>query len=312
MHHLPFNTIVFIYEEFLKKLDKFSIKEYEINIMEKVLCVEDSLILYIKISKSDNNYTLNPEEKEKILKKNNITNSVNKYKGFFKIEIFELTYNEINFKHNHSEFIRNIKHKTKINEIVHDVYYKKFESFKPSYMSNTDISLNEKINEKIPELKLEDRYNCWLGVKYYFIIFEIISINTEKSYAISIVSKSPESFVTKICTSWIKKGIKTSDFITHCGKIKESFNSWKGKKRQFILENCLKYSIIEFNIKDKSLLYEKSKEIINKGLIGLLDDNEWNTYKRPSNRWKTEESVYKIIKNIYKNYNVIYQHRPFF
>ena len=35
-------------------------------------------------------------------------------------------------------------------------------------------------------------------------------------------------------------------------------------------------------------------------------------YSKPEYRWKTEEYVYKIVKKLYKEDGVIYQHRPFF
>ena len=35
-------------------------------------------------------------------------------------------------------------------------------------------------------------------------------------------------------------------------------------------------------------------------------------YKKPINRWKTEELVYNIVKKLYRQYKVIYQYHPYY
>lgn len=65
-------------------------------------------------------------------------------------------------------------------------------------------------------------------------------------------------------------------------------------------------------IRNKDDLWQIKWNILENAKKGFYDNIERNTYIRPSNRWKTEELIYKYIKKIYKNYKVIYQHRPFF
>ena len=53
-------------------------------------------------------------------------------------------------------------------------------------------------------------------------------------------------------------------------------------------------------------------EIINSAKNGVYDKCEFGSYNKPLNRWKSEELVYNIVKKLYKEYQVIYQYKPFY
>ena len=69
---------------------------------------------------------------------------------------------------------------------------------------------------------------------------------------------------------------------------------------------------MEKYIKDKNTLWDVSREVLQCAKQGGYSGVERNTYIKSTNKWKTEELVYKYIKKIYKENKVIYQHRPFF
>ena len=53
-------------------------------------------------------------------------------------------------------------------------------------------------------------------------------------------------------------------------------------------------------------------DYIESALKGKYDHCEFGTFIKPLNRWKSEELVYKTVKKMYKEYDVIYQYKPFF
>ena len=89
--------IEWILHQFEEKLSKYSVKEYKINNFEKVLLVEDSFALFISI-REDKDTCICPNYGETI----------------YGLDIEEISYNDIGFKYNHSEFLRFVKRVFKI------------------------------------------------------------------------------------------------------------------------------------------------------------------------------------------------------
>jgi hypothetical protein len=45
---------------------------------------------------------------------------------------------------------------------------------------------------------------------------------------------------------------------------------------------------------------------------GVYEDVDWYEYILPENKWKSEQLVYGLVKQLYPKEDVIYQHRPTF
>lgn len=59
-------------------------------------------------------------------------------------------------------------------------------------------------------------------------------------------------------------------------------------------------------------LYSLPSEILADARAGKYDKLERGQYKKPLNRWKTEELVYNIVKKLYWQYKVVYQYHPYY
>ena len=92
----------------------------------------------------------------------------------------------------------------------------------------------------------------------------------------------------------------------------QAFNSWKGTKRRWRVENKLVYFSFDTWIKDEDALYRTIDRICIDIDNGRYADEERATFQKPINKWKSEEHVLNIAKQLYGNYQVLYQHRPFF
>lgn len=88
MESLSLEEIEIIIVEFKKLLSNYNFKEYMINEYERVIVVEDSLVLYLGIIR-DNSYSVGED--------------VNTPK--YNLVIEELIYNFLGWKYNHTQFI---------------------------------------------------------------------------------------------------------------------------------------------------------------------------------------------------------------
>ena len=107
MGYVSLKKAQFILAEFEKRLEGYSINEYHINDYEKVLLIEDSLVLYCGIIEYD---TFQEGEVD------------------FGVYIEELTYNTLGWKYNHTQFVKKMEEITGIQYLVH-IEYKKFRGY---------------------------------------------------------------------------------------------------------------------------------------------------------------------------------------
>ena len=91
-----------------------------------------------------------------------------------------------------------------------------------------------------------------------------------------------------------------------------AFLSWNGKKKLWRLENQLTYYYVDIHVKEVVDLYSLPSEILDNAKSGKYDQFERGQYKKPLNRWKTEELVYNIVKKLYRQYKVVYQYHPYY
>lgn len=314
MLHLPLRTVKFLLTEFEKKLCKYSIKTYDIDELKKVIILEDSLALYIGIELEEFPICENIEEIYSWTKDCEFMDMPQKGKDYYILVIEELTYNTLGFKYNHSAFIRDMEEKTRINNLSLDISYTKFKGYSRLYWCPQSKTLVEEINELIPEAKLKERYKSWEGIKYNFIVLELDDINENTEYAVVYTTQNPHTYINSRCKKILKQGISNTlgDIRTYNSKFTDAFNSWKGKTRKYRLENHFRYFNLSKCFREKNSVWRYADKILKKAYNNEFSHKQRSTYLKPINKWISEELVFKITKNIYKDYNVIYQHKPFF
>lgn len=220
--------------------------------------------------------------------------------------IQELTNNEL-FKFNFAGFQRKFKYPLII-----------FYSFKGynSYSFTTDKI--KALDQMYPQLKIEERNASYEGVQYHFIVFEMEGVNGDIGYGIGYTTGKIHNYVLKTCQQLEEKNSRSlqvwgtsSIFAIESGFV-DTFLSWEGKKKRWRLENHLTYYYFDYFIKKDSDLYEIKHRLLNEAKTGKYDYCERGQYTKPLNKWKTEELVYRIVKKLYGEYQVIYQYRPYF
>ena len=93
----------------------------------------------------------------------------------------------------------------------------------------------------------------------------------------------------------------------------DSIFSHKGTRMiKRLQENLTYYSLPVQYLREEMEIYNAVREHIDNAKSGKYSSIERISYSKPGYKWKTEEYVLKIIKKHYKDYGVIYQHRPFF
>lgn len=302
---ISLNVLKDIMIDFEKKLQGYSYRAFDINSKEKVFIIEDSLVLYVGFLSyferiyGEFNCDFNKDE-------------------MYTLKIEELTFNNIGFKIDIDSLIDLYNKKTKI---YIGWYYKKFFACDlrtidyRTYKVVVEHSLAEKIDAFFPNIKIKERNDSWNGVLYNFVVVEIPYYNKrKKGLGVFRITSKPYSYMVSKCRNWIKNGFLSGNFDVVCDGFEEAFLSYKGSglKRKDILESKLTFFSVEKYIKDKNTLWDVSREVLQCAKQGEYSGVERNTYIKPTNKWKTEELVYKYIKKIYKENKVIYQHRPFF
>lgn len=320
--YIPLHTIKFIEQEFEKELQGYSIKEYQINEWERLLVIEDSLILYEEIAESEMPVCSNAYEiyKDKVNEYFEIPQKNHKY---YTLHIEELTFNTIGFKYNHTKFKNKMEKLTGIN-LIWCTYTK----FKGLYKYGWDCkkgqygyipTIAKIINDKFPEFKIEER--CKNGFHYFIIAIEIETFDNKKGISLFYTQEKPHQYIVNKCRNWIKHGFAYGNMYMvysinkkYPYSVERALSTWncKGFKRQYILENHLQYFYFEETFDNKDDIISYTSKLFKQICKNKIQNIEKYTYLRPENRWITEELVYKLCKKIYKGHKVIYQHRPFF
>ena len=150
---------------------------------------------------------------------------------------------------------------------------------------------------------------------YYFIVFELKDNEGNIHRFIAHTTQMPHTYVVNLCKTWIATG-HLKGLAVDTGyverDIQKAFASWKGIRRQKRLEEHLKYFYFEKYLKSKTDVWPYRREFLRRADRGEFANIIRNDYVRPVNKWVSEELVYHISKKIFKEYKVIYQHRPYF
>ncbi len=312
MLHLPLRIVKFILDELEKNFDSYSYTECYINELGKVILIEDTLALYIGICEEYSTVCLNANEIYKWTINNEFMDMPVNDGKYYTLHIEELTYNTIDFKYNHSKFIRDMEQKTNIQHLSLDIDYSKFRGYTRIYWCPEKPTLAESINNIIPELKLKDRYELWEGIQYFFIVIELIDKKGNKEYAIAFTTQKPNKYMNKLCKSIINGNGFNGDIRALNGDFYKLYKSLNGIKREQRVENHLKYFYFDKYFREKDDVWRYADKVLLNVKNVEYDAEERSSYKIPVNRWVSEEQVYNIVKKLFKEYNVYYQYRPFY
>ena len=269
-----------------------TIEYFELSDYEKIIKVEDDLIV---------DFRLLPNYWAKIS-----SDSYEKWDNPH-VTIQELTRNNL-FSFNFTGFRRGFK----FDRMGIDFY--PFHGFN-YYVS--EIDRFDALNLAFPELELEERMNRYEGETHHFVILKMEDVNGNISYGIGDTKGKVHSYIQRLCKEFAEKNPRSLDahgascLALDCGFTK-AFTSWKGMSKIWRLENKFSYYYEDVQVKSDIELLSLPKEIAKKAVDGAYEHCEFGTYSKPLNKWKSEELVYNIVKKIYKDYQVIYQYRPYY
>lgn len=221
----------------------------------------------------------------------------------------ELTHNDL-YKFNFADFRRRFVS----NQVGIDFY-----PYHGVHYYNDVIDNYDFINEKLPGLRLQERYDKYQGELYHFIILRMEDLEGKYTYGVGYTKKKTHDFILKLCKELEEKNSRSLQLngasclsFTENREFIEAFLSWKGNRKRWRLENKFSYYVEDRRIKNDIEIYTGATEIIDAAKSGRYDRCEYGSYSKPLNRWKSEELVFNITKKLYKDYQVIYQFRPFY
>ncbi len=199
----------------------------------------------------------------------------------------------------------------------------------------------DKVNILLPELKIKERFNNWPGFSVPYLVFELTD-EGKKGYAICKTNaKQTIKKVIDIGSDLLFACVSAPDFdliyekygqkYVKCGskyffmidrnmkdimicRLKTDTSCWRKKNlgggKIGLEEKGMKYCWINVRIKYSQEFFEG--EIIDNLKDGVYDDVDRYEYVLPENKWKSEQLVYEIVKQLYPKANVWYQFRPDF
>ena len=221
----------------------------------------------------------------------------------------ELTHNDL-YKFNFADFRRRFQYE----HIGLDFF-----PFHGVHYYREEIDNYDAVDRNLPELKLQERDEKYPGETHHFVILRMEDSDGRTVYGIGDTKGKVHSFILKLCKELEEKNSRTLELNgASCLPFSENrefvtaFLSWKGEKKRWRLENKFSYFYEDRQVKNDLEIYDLLDEIKSAAQNGTYDTCEFGLYNKPINRWKSEELVYNITKKLYKDYQVIYQYKPFF
>ena len=260
-----------ILSQFENSLLKYSVVEYIINDFEKVIIIEDSLVLFVQMKE----YQQGSFDNEW-----NFTNHC----SYWYLIIDEVTYNNIGFKCEESYYI--------------------------DYWKYHKDDIIDYIDAVLPNIQIKNRIDLWEGIKHCIVIYEIEDENGNIKRANAYTSRNANEYVNSICKKYIKTGIFSAQ--RNVGLMESYFRRIPKDQRADVVEKKLKYFYIEKDFRTKDDVWKYADKILELAEQHKLDDVNRYSYKHSVKRWKSEDIVFKLVSQIYNNYAVIPQHKPYF
>ena len=269
-----------------------SVEQYEVSQYDRVVVLEDDLIVSFRVLPRPWRW-----EEQK----------VEDWK-YPEIVIQELTHNNL-YDFNWSEF----KTHFSSNDFVFDFF-----KFRGVHYYNSLVDHYDYINSLLPELELDKRHNDYLGELYHFVILRMEDVDGKIVYGIGYTKNKVITFIKRFYKEFEKKASSSLRHGASClpwhdnHAFIEAFLSWKGKSKKWRLDNKFSYYYEDINIKNERDLFKLPGAVLSAAYKGKYSGVEFGTYQKPANRWKCEEKVYEIVKKLYKDYQVLYQYRPYY
>lgn len=299
---------------FEQELTGYSFELLKMNTNNFIYVIEDSLILLLSYVPHFESHYPTYEDYLKEHRRNRYLEEDYTGPYFAHLKIQEVTPNLINFKFNSTKFTKKIQEYYGHGFFWAFAGYERFKGYKRLYWCEDSETTAEYVDRVMPELRLKERYNLWQGNQYTFIIFEAENYNQEKSFAVSYTTATPLTTIKKTADKYINTGVFGTDGMrfSHYVSLNKSLQSWKRVRRKKRLEEHLSYYLTQAYFRDKDDAWDYADLLKEKAEKGQLTCFEKIKYSAPKNKWVSEELVYRIVKRIYKNHKVIYQHRPYF
>ena len=314
MQHIPMSGMLMFREIFEEKIQQFNPRSVVINEFEKAYIIYDSLILLVSFEKDTMPVCVNVEEKFPERINNPFFELPKRDELYYDFVIEEITHNDIGFRFKTKEFIRELEERFLLEGLQFDVLYRKFKGFQRIYWCPEVETSAERINRLCPELHIRERYDNWLGNLYNYIIYKFDGINGEIEYAVAYTQGLVRGYVNKMCDEYIKTGKFGTDYTRFANfqNFSKVMKSWKNLSRQERVEKHLHYYVIKEFKKEFDDTWRYADSLLEFAQNGDFEALQTNHFLKPKNKWITEEYTYNLTKKIFKEYDVIYQHRPFF
>lgn len=199
----------------------------------------------------------------------------------------------------------------------------------------------ERVNNMLPELRIKERFENWPGFSVPHIVFELTD-EGKTGYAICQTNaKQTAKKVIDIGSDLMLACVSAPDFdmmkerygaeYVSCGlnyhfqidrnmkdimmhRLQTDTSSWRkknlGSGKYGLEEKGMRYCWINARIKNSNERFDG--KIIEDIKAGVYDDVDRYEYVLPENKWKSEQLVYEITKQLYPKATVWYQFRPEF
>lgn len=308
--YLPLKCVLYIRDEFEKNLSGYNYKKVDANEYERVYIIEDSYYLYSGILLDDMPVCFNHLEE---YNNSDLLECPTEGHNYYDFIVEELSYNEIGFKFNFSAFRRRIENELRLSYLGREIVYCRFRGISRLYWCKDKPTTLEYVDQLLPGLGLKKRYDAWEGVNYNIVVIDVIDSNSNHHYGVGHTLTSPLEYVKKLGRQYIKYGKMGGDNLSVTyDEFCVALMSWKKERKKDRLENHLKYTFYEKKFKEPSKIWRYTESEVDAARNGKFDNYEWYSFMNPDNRWVSELLVYNIVRKIYKDNNVIYQHRPYF
>ena len=314
MHYLSMKAMIAFREYFEKKLEGFGVQTLNLNERERIYILEDALVLFVYFAIDTLPVCTNAADFFSDYIDHPYLDFPVRSEQYFDFIIEELTPNEINFKFDRVKFVEEIETLFNMPDVGLDIKYTKFRGYHRLYWCPDKETTAERVNRLLPELQLKARYDAWPGELYNYIVYEVEDVRGNLHHAVSYTKSSPKTYINKMGKAYIGTGIFSNDNTRrdYNWNFDNAIRSWKGSSRQKQLEEHLQYFVIQKHQKEFDDVWKYGDELLSMVRSGVFNEMERFSYIQPTNKWITEELVYKLTQKLFKKYNVIYQHRPFY
>jgi hypothetical protein len=196
----------------------------------------------------------------------------------------------------------------------------------------------EYVNQNLPQLNIQERYNRWEGRQVPCLVFELTE-NQKTGYAVCMTSaRQTLKKVLDIGSELLDACIVAKYFTANTN---DAYVSASSSNYHFILDKTIQQIMLDrlssksdiswrkknlsggkVGLEEKGMTFfwlnayikkhqEYSDGTVIKDIInGRYIDIDRYEYVIPENKWKSEQLVYEIVKQLYPKCSVYYQYRP--